>query len=70
MALTDVYCRINRARGLELISPDDLLNACRQLESMNLPLVYRVFDSGVIVLQSRSHEDNSVVERVASVVIM
>lgn len=29
MALADVWCRINRARGLELISPEDLLNACR-----------------------------------------
>src|SRR5699024_1501510 len=27
IALTEVYCAINRARGFDLISPDDLLNA-------------------------------------------
>jgi hypothetical protein len=27
MPLTDVYCLFNRARGSELVSPDDLLAA-------------------------------------------
>ena len=27
MTLTDAFCRLNRARGLELVSPDDLINA-------------------------------------------
>lgn len=61
MTLTDVYCRVNRARGLELLSPDDLLNASRQLASLGLPIVLRAFDSGVMVLQARSHDDESVV---------
>lgn len=68
MALTDVYCRVNRARGLELLSPEDLLNASRQLASLGLPLVLRIFDSGVMVLQARSHDDNAVVEDVAELV--
>lgn len=38
MTLSDVYCRINRARGLELLSPEDILNACQMLEQMNLPI--------------------------------
>lgn len=29
MPLPDVYCLYNRARGTELISPDDLLSAVR-----------------------------------------
>jgi ESCRT-II complex subunit VPS36 len=29
MPLPDVYCLYNRARGVELISPDDLLHAIR-----------------------------------------
>ena len=33
MTLTDAYVRINRARGLELISPEDLLDACQSLDS-------------------------------------
>lgn len=68
MALADAYCRVNRARGLELLSPEDLLNASRQLALLDLPLVLRIFDSGVMVLQARSHDDNSVVETIAELV--
>lgn len=38
MALPDVYCRVNRARGMELLSPEDLLNACQALEHLSLPI--------------------------------
>lgn len=31
LALVDVYCLYNRARGTDLISPDDLLIACEKL---------------------------------------
>ena len=68
MTLTDVYCRVNRARGLELLSPEDLLNASRQLTTLSLPIVLRVFDSGVMVLQSRSHDDNAIVDVIAELV--
>lgn len=68
MALTDVYCRVNRARGLELLSPEDLLNACRQLAPLSLPIVLRIFDSGVMVLQSRAHNDYEVAEAVSQLV--
>ena len=42
MTLTDVYCRVNRARGLELMSPEDLVNACQMLEPMQLPVRMQV----------------------------
>ena len=64
MSLADVYCRFNRARGMEvstciiillyiilylaielpiciimqLVSPDDVVNACKLFESLGLPL--------------------------------
>lgn len=57
MSLADVYCRINRARGLELLSPEDLLNACRWL---NGPLKLRKFPSGAMVLQLENHDDEMV----------
>ena len=28
LPLTDLYCLYNRARGTDLVSPDDLLKAC------------------------------------------
>ncbi|KAL0111398.1 hypothetical protein PUN28_012944 [Cardiocondyla obscurior] len=65
MTLTDVYCRVNRARGLELLSPEDLLHASRQLAPLGLPIVLRSFDSGVMVLQIHSHDDNAVVDRIS-----
>lgn len=70
MTLTDVYCRVNRARGLELLSPEDLLNASRQLAPLGLPIVLRVFDSGVMVLQCLSHDDNAIADRIADWVSM
>lgn len=55
MSLADVYCRVNRARGLELLSPEDLLTAAQMMEGLNLPLRLHRFDSGVMVLQLTSH---------------
>ncbi|XP_055856158.1 vacuolar protein-sorting-associated protein 36 [Episyrphus balteatus] len=54
MSLADVYCRVNRARGLELLSPEDLLNACHYLDG---PIKLRQFPSGAQVLQMESQDD-------------
>ncbi|OWF47056.1 vacuolar protein-sorting-associated protein 36-like [Mizuhopecten yessoensis] len=61
MTLTDVYCRVNRARGMELLSPEDMLHACELLESLRLPVRMKMFDSGVIVLQLQSHDEERVI---------
>lgn len=61
MTLSDVYCRLNRARGLELLSPDDLVNACRTMDLLQLPVRLHVFESGVMVLQLRSHSNEATV---------
>ncbi|XP_030757433.1 vacuolar protein-sorting-associated protein 36 [Sitophilus oryzae] len=60
MTLTDVYCRINRARGLELLSPEDILSACKLMESLQLPLKLFEFSSGVKVLQLSSLDSESI----------
>ena len=31
LALVDIYCMYNRARGTDLISPEDLLIACEKM---------------------------------------
>jgi len=67
MTLTDVYCRFNRARGLELVSPEDLLQACQVLDLLNLPLRLRKFESGVLVLQLENHNDETVVRATAEI---
>lgn len=61
MTLTDVYCRFNRARGMELVSPEDLINAANMFSAVNIPLRLRSFDSGVLVIQVLSHNDEEVI---------
>jgi ESCRT-II complex subunit VPS36 len=58
MSLVEAYCRLNRARGVELVSPEDLLNACHCLERMKLPIQLREFESKVKVLQHESFNDD------------
>ncbi|KAG6448716.1 hypothetical protein O3G_MSEX005683 [Manduca sexta] len=60
MSLADVWCRVNRARGLELISPEDLLNACKLLQTIGAPMSLRKFPSGACVLQLNSNRDEEV----------
>jgi len=38
MQLSDIYCLYNRARGTDLISPEDLIKACSLFEDLNLPV--------------------------------
>ncbi|XP_064413849.1 vacuolar protein-sorting-associated protein 36 isoform X2 [Latimeria chalumnae] len=61
MALTEVYCLVNRARGMELLSPEDLVNSCKMFEALKLPLRLRIFDSGVMVIQLQSHNEEEMV---------
>ncbi|XP_071087991.1 vacuolar protein-sorting-associated protein 36-like [Haliotis cracherodii] len=68
MTLTDVYCRVNRARGMELLSPEDLLHACELMELLKLPVRLRTFDSGVMVLQSKSQNEEEVITKTSSLV--
>ncbi|XP_052278715.1 vacuolar protein-sorting-associated protein 36-like isoform X1 [Dreissena polymorpha] len=68
MTMTDVYCRVNRARGMELISPEDLLNACETFEELRLPIKLRRFESGVMVLQSSTHSEEEVIKKTTEVV--
>ncbi|KAJ1530931.1 hypothetical protein ONE63_005769 [Megalurothrips usitatus] len=65
MSMADVYCRVNRARGLELLSPEDLMTACRLMSSLQLGLCLRTFDSGATVLQLSDHNDTIIVESTA-----
>ena len=68
MSLTDVFVRVNRARGMELLSPEDLVNACKVMREFDgikrkpkLKMALRKFDeSGVMVLQLKTLDEESV----------
>ncbi|XP_063231751.1 vacuolar protein-sorting-associated protein 36 [Bacillus rossius redtenbacheri] len=68
MALTDAYCRANRARGMELVSPEDLLGACKVLDRSRLPLRFHEFESGVMVLQLQSHSIENIVQSTKDII--
>mmetsp|Transcript_19962 Transcript_19962/g.28686 ORF Transcript_19962/g.28686 Transcript_19962/m.28686 type:complete len:388 (+) Transcript_19962:41-1204(+) len=58
VTLPDVYCLYNRARGTELVSPDDLLKAASLMQDLRIGLRLRKFKSGVYVLQEDSFNDD------------
>eukprot|EP01132_Coremiostelium_polycephalum_P005331 gene5331-6649_t len=66
--LGDLYCIFNRARGIELISPDDLYRACLLFEQLDLPLRLRKFDSGVMVVQSIHENDEQVAKEIIDII--
>jgi ESCRT-II complex subunit VPS36 len=51
MTLVDLFAIYNRARGISLISPNDLYSACKLLERLRLPIIMRQFKSGLLVVQ-------------------
>ncbi|CAL5379734.1 unnamed protein product [Camellia sinensis] len=67
--LIDIYCLFNRARGTELISPEDLLLACSLWGKFDVPVMLRKFDSGVMVIQNKSHSDEEVFSRIKVLVL-
>lgn len=62
VSLTDLYCLFNRSRGSNLISPDDLLAACKVIDKLTPPADCRfaVYGSGVAVLQAQTFDETEV----------
>lgn len=66
MPLAEAYCRVNRARGLELLSPDDVMNACRLFRGA---VRLRTFAAtGTMVLQLDTHDDMVVAQEILAMV--
>jgi ESCRT-II complex subunit VPS36 len=54
VTLTDLYYIVNRARGTELVSPDDFLKAAESIDKIKVGIRYKCFKSGVKVLHLAS----------------
>lgn len=65
LLLPDVYCLFNRARGTELVSPDDLVQACLAFQEVGLPLRLCKFPSGVIMVQGSQFSDTQLCKNIA-----
>lgn len=58
LTLSGVYCCFNRARGMDLVSPEDILNACRAMQNVpEIKLKLVQYKSGLLVLQSQSDNE-------------
>ncbi|ODM88145.1 Vacuolar protein-sorting-associated protein 36, partial [Orchesella cincta] len=69
MTLVEAYCRINRARGVHVISPHDLMGACQMLKKApNATLTLREFDTKVKILQHISFDDDLQIAQALSLV--
>lgn len=68
LQLVDVYCLYNRARGTELVSPDDLLIACNNFAQLGIPISLLKFDSGVMVLQSNDFNEQGAASKILEVI--
>lgn len=66
-SLTDLYCLFNRARGTELVSPDDFLRACQLVGSLGAGIKCKRFESGVLSLQLESMDDSFVCRRILDI---
>jgi len=66
ISLPDLYCVVNRARGTELLSPEDLFKACSMMNSLHLGIVFKSFPSGVLVLQLSSLTDDKLFDEIIS----
>jgi ESCRT-II complex subunit VPS36 len=58
--LTDIYGIFNRARGTELVSPEDLLRASELIGSLGLGIAAKNYPSGVKTLQFESFDEKYV----------
>jgi len=69
MTLVEAYCRMNRARGVHVISPHDLMSACGMLKKVpNATLSLREFDTKVKILQHISFDEDLQLAQVLSLV--
>ncbi|KAI8801490.1 EAP30/Vps36 family-domain-containing protein [Cladochytrium replicatum] len=69
MGLTDLYCLFNRARGVELISPEDLHRSCSMFDQLGLPFRLREFESGLLVVHSIRFSDEASAQKVRDFVV-
>lgn len=70
MLLSDVFAVYNRARGTDLISPEDLLDAVRLMQTLGLGMRHRVYQpGGLTVLQLDTVTDEAVKTRVLSMLV-
>ena len=65
MGLVDLYCMYNRARGTDLISPDDMNIACKKLNQNSAKFMLKEYASGLRTMQSKEFNAESYYKKLA-----
>ncbi len=65
IGLVDLYCLYNRARGTDLISPEDLIMASALINKSSSRYMHRVYKSGVHTIQSRQFNEDGYFQKIA-----
>ncbi|KAI6176882.1 Vacuolar protein-sorting-associated protein 36 [Aphelenchoides bicaudatus] len=71
LSLIEAFCYINRLNRLQntpLISPDDLINACKRFDDLDLPISLTSYKSGVVALQLRSKDNQAIADETSECV--
>lgn len=66
IGLVDLYCMYNRARGTDLISPEDLNIACSLIQKQSSRYMHRVYPSGVHTIQSRQFNEDAYFQKITA----
>jgi len=68
VGLIDLYCMYNRARGTDLISPQDLKLACQKMDQSSTRFMLKNYPSGVVTVQSRMFNEDTYYRRLADTI--
>lgn len=69
ITLPDLYCLFNRARGSDLVSPDDLFKACELLDPMGLGVRLKRFRSGVLVVRLAEYDEETIAKQIEGLIV-
>ena len=68
MSLVEAFCRVNRARGIDLCSPEDMMHACHNMEKLQLPIRLREIGNKLKVIQHATFDEENCVRIVMAFV--
>jgi ESCRT-II complex subunit VPS36 len=63
--MVDLYCMYNRARGTDLISPEDLNMACANINIKSERFTLKTYASGVKTIQLKSFNEATYYQKIA-----
>ncbi|XP_049850317.1 vacuolar protein-sorting-associated protein 36-like [Schistocerca gregaria] len=66
ITLTDLYCLLNRARGTALVSPDELLEACKRLKKLNLRASLIEMTGNLMAIVSSKYDGKVMLQEIAT----